>query len=120
MICPGRSDLMPVIRAAEITDPAWTTKREAGFATRSGLVVRRSTAAQQGRRPHCGDRCCTALRKLDHAYDSAAGPTALLRKRERARVPCPRPIPYATGESRADVLDAGAVTWLSLQHSSTR
>ena len=77
-------------------------------------------AARQGRRPHCGDRCCTALRKLDHACDSAAGPTARLRKRERARVPCPRPIPYATGESRADVLDAGAASWLSPQHSSAR
>ena len=77
-------------------------------------------AARQGRRPHCGDRCCTALRKLDHACESAVVPTARLRKRERARVPCPRPIPFATGESRADVLDAGAVSWLSPQHSSAR
>ena len=26
-------------------------------------------AARQGRRPHCGDRCCRVLRKLDHACD---------------------------------------------------
>ena len=45
VIWPGRSDLMPVISAAGMTDPACSTKGEAGAVTRSGATVRRSTSA---------------------------------------------------------------------------
>src|SRR3546814_16018707 len=45
VIWPGRSDRMPVIRAAEMTAPACRIFGDAGAATRSAATVRRSGAA---------------------------------------------------------------------------
>ena len=42
VICPGRSERTPVIRAAGMIVPAWMTKGDAGREILSGATVRRS------------------------------------------------------------------------------